>query len=56
MDQEKLWKDPIMEEVRRARRAHASKFGNALAAIAKDLKRHERETGSNVVSLPPKLL
>lgn len=49
-------KDPIVEEVRKAREDHAEKFNHDLAAICADLKRIERECGHEVVSLPPRLL
>ncbi len=49
-------KDPIVEEIRKARQDHARKFDHDLSAICKDLKRIERECGHKVVSLPPKLL
>ena len=49
-------KDPIVEEVRKARQDHAKEFNHDLLAICKDLKRIERECGHRVVSLPPKLL
>jgi len=49
-------KDPIVEEVRKARQGHAREFHHDLAAICNDLKRIERECGHRLVSLPPKLL
>ena len=49
-------KDPIVEEVRKARQAHAEEFNHDLAAICKDLRRIEGECGNPVVSLPPRLL
>ena len=49
-------KDPIVEEVRKARQDHAIKFNHDLSAICKDLKRIEKECGHKVVSFPPKLL
>jgi len=49
-------KDPIVEEVRKARQDHAREFNHDLSAICKDLKRIEREWGHKVVSLPPRLL
>jgi hypothetical protein len=49
-------RDPIVEEVRNARQAHAKKFNHNLAAICKDLKRIESECGLSVISLPPRLL
>jgi len=47
-------KDPIVEEVRRAREAHAKKFNYDLNAICEDLRRRERESGYPTVSLAPK--
>jgi hypothetical protein len=49
-----MWKDPIVEEVRRVRNAHAAKFNYDLDAIVADLKAKERASGRKVVSLPPK--
>jgi len=49
-------KDPIVEEVRKARLEHAKEFNHDLSAICKDLKRIERECGHKLVSFPPRLL
>ena len=49
-------KDPIVEEVRKARRAHAARFNFDLWAICEDLKRLEKTCGHPLVSLPPKRL
>jgi len=49
-----MWKDPIVEEVRQAREAHAKKFNYDLWAIYEDLKKIEEECGLDVVSFPPK--
>ena len=49
-------KDPIVEEIRRARQAHAEKFNHELSAICTDLKKIESECGHRLVSLPPRLL
>ena len=51
-----MFDDPIVEEIRRIRRAHALQFGNDLAAIAADLRRLERESGRSYVNFPPRLL
>ena len=48
--------DPIVEEVREARQAHAAKFDYDLAAICDDLKKKEKDCGHPVVSLSPKRL
>ncbi len=47
-------KDPIVEEVRRARDAHAKQFNYDLDAICADLRKHEKASGQPTVSLPPK--
>jgi hypothetical protein len=49
-------KDPIVEEVRKIREAHASKFNYDLKRICQDLKEKEKKYGNRVVSLPPKYL
>jgi hypothetical protein len=48
--------DPIVEDIRRARRAHALQFDNDLPAIVADLHRLERESGRSYVNFPPRLL
>ena len=48
--------DPIVEDIRRIRRAHAERFDNDLSAIVEDLRRLERESGREYVSFPPKLV
>lgn len=47
-------KDPIVEEVRKARQDHAEKFDHDLKAICDDLRRIEQECGHRRISLPPK--
>lgn len=49
-------KDPIVEEVREARRKHAEKFNFDLHAICEDLKKKEENCGHPIKTLPPKLL
>nr|VFK32071.1 MAG: hypothetical protein BECKMB1821G_GA0114241_110117 [Candidatus Kentron sp. MB]VFK35134.1 MAG: hypothetical protein BECKMB1821I_GA0114274_110118 [Candidatus Kentron sp. MB]VFK76996.1 MAG: hypothetical protein BECKMB1821H_GA0114242_108818 [Candidatus Kentron sp. MB] len=49
-------KDPIVEEVRKAREDHAKEFRHDMGAICNDLKRIERECGHELVSLPPRPL
>ena len=56
MEQFEPRKDPIVEEVRKAREAHAEKFNHDLDAIIRDLKRHELDEGREVVSLSPRIL
>ncbi len=47
-------KDPIVEEIRKIREAHAAKFQFDLHAICKDLQKKEKTCGHTIVSLPPK--
>ena len=47
-------KDPIVEEVRKARRKHAEQFNFDLHAICADLKKKEKKYGHLIKSLSPK--
>lgn len=47
--------DPIVEEVRKARKAHAAKFNYDMKAIFADLKQKEKTCGHRIVSRPPRL-
>lgn len=47
-------KDPIVEEIRDIRKAHAAKFNYDLNAICGAMKKKEKECGHPVVSLPAK--
>lgn len=47
-------KDPIIEEVRKIRDAHASAFKFNLHAICEDLRKKEKSCGHPLVSLDPK--
>ncbi len=46
--------DPIVDEVRRIRDAHAAKFNYDLDAIFADIKEQERKSGLTFVSYPPR--
>ena len=49
-----MWKDSIVEDVRKVREEHAAKFNYNLDAIYQDLKKQEKRSGRKVVSLPAK--
>ncbi|MBU2610619.1 MAG: hypothetical protein KJ606_06680 [Chloroflexi bacterium] len=49
-----MWKDEIVEEVRRHRDAYAARFNYDLDAIYRDLKAKERESKRKMVSFSPK--
>ena len=46
--------DPIVDEVRRVRDAHAAMFNYDLDAIFKDIKEQEKKSGLKFVSFPPR--
>ena len=50
-----MWKDSIVEDVRKAREAHAAKFNYNLDAIYQDLKKQQKRSRRKVISLPAKL-
>jgi hypothetical protein len=49
-----MWKDEIIEEVRKTRDEYAAKFDYDLDAIYKDIKKQEKKSRRKVVSLKPK--
>jgi hypothetical protein len=49
-----MWDDPIVEEVRKVREAHAKKFNYDLHAIAADLKRQQKAGKRKFFKLPPR--
>lgn len=48
--------DPIVEEIRQVREAHAAKFNYDLWAIYKDIKEYEKKSKRTYVSYPPKTI
>lgn len=49
-----MWKDEIVEEVRKHREAYAAKFNFDLQAIYEDLKKAEKKSKRRKVSFKPK--
>ncbi|MBF0439475.1 MAG: hypothetical protein HQL93_10190 [Magnetococcales bacterium] len=49
-----MWNDPIVEEIREIREKHAARFNYDPVAIYQDLKRLERESGRETVTLKPR--
>lgn len=47
--------DPIVEEVRKHRQAHAAKYSNDLKAICAALKIREQQSSRKVVNRSPRL-
>jgi hypothetical protein len=46
--------DPIVDEVRRVRDAHAARFNYDLDAIYRDIKEQEKKSGRKFVSFSPR--
>ena len=46
--------DPIVDEIRRIRDAHAAMFNYDLDAIFQDIKEQEKKSGLKFVSYPPR--
>ena len=49
-----MYKDPIVEEVRRIREARAARFNYDLDAIFEDLMKRQDDPGRTYVSFSPK--
>lgn len=49
-----MWKDEIVEEVRKARDEYAAKFDYDIDAIYEDIKKQEKKSKRKVISLTPK--
>jgi len=49
-----MWRDPIVEEIRRIRDEHARKFNYDLHAICEDIRQRQASSGRTVVSRPPR--
>ena len=50
------WQDPIVEEVREARRELLERFGNDLHALVRHLREEQAKSGRPAVSFPPRRL
>ncbi|HOD83968.1 MAG: hypothetical protein BWX88_00683 [Planctomycetes bacterium ADurb.Bin126] len=46
-----MYKDPIVEEVRKNRQARAEKFGFDVRAIMEDARKREHASGHSIVNL-----
>ena len=49
-----MWRDPIVEEIRKYRQEYAARFNHDLRAICRDLRERQEKSGRRIVSLPPK--
>ncbi|MDD5674876.1 MAG: hypothetical protein PHC61_11970 [Chitinivibrionales bacterium] len=48
-------RDPIVEEVRKARNEHAAKFNNNIDEIVKDIQERQEKYGARLVRRPPRI-
>jgi hypothetical protein len=49
-----MWKDPIVEEVRKIRQQHAKRFNYDLRAIVDDLRKLQEQSGRTYVRFEPR--
>ncbi len=49
-----MWKDPIVEQVRRHRHEYGARFNHDLEAICRDLREKQKSSGRKIVALAPK--
>jgi len=47
-----MWRDPIVEEVRRNREQYAAKYDYDIGAICRAARERQKESGRKVVSRP----
>ena len=50
-----MWRDPIVEEIRKIRDEHARKFNYDLHAICEDIRQRQARSGRTVVSRSPRM-
>ncbi len=49
-----MWRDEIVEEVRKARDEYAAKFNGDIRAIAQDAREKQEQSGNKIVRLKNK--
>ena len=49
-----MWQDPIVEEIRCIREAHAKRFNDDLHAICEDFREKQLLSGRVIISRPPR--
>lgn len=49
-----MWKDPVVEEVRKVRQQHAKRFNYDLRAIMDDLRKQQEQSGRKYVQFEPR--
>ncbi len=51
-----MFKDPIVEEVRRIRQEHSAQYGHDIHRICEALRKKEKESGRKLVNFGPRKL
>ena len=51
-----MWRDPIVEEIKKIREEHAASFDYDIDRIFADIREQQRASGKEYISLPPKRL
>ncbi len=49
-----MWRDPIVEEIRKLREEYAARFNYDIKAICREARRHQETSERKTVSLPAK--
>ncbi len=49
-----MWRDPIVDEIRRLRQKYAARFNHDLKAICRDLREKQKKHHRKTVTLPPR--
>jgi len=49
-----MWKDPIVEDIRKIRQQHAQRFNYDLGAIVDDLRKLQEQSGRTYVRFEPR--
>ena len=49
-----MWRDSIVEEIRRNRQVYAARFHHDIKAICRAAREQQKKSGHKIVSLPPR--
>lgn len=49
-----MWRDSIVEEIRRNRQVYAARFQHDIKAICRAAREQQEKSGHEIVSLPPR--
>jgi hypothetical protein len=50
-----MWKDPIVEEIRRLREQYASQFNYDIDSLFRDIQKRQDKAGKKLVSFAPRI-